>query len=188
MSEEANIADYEVKWDHLSRQLRSAKEMGALTLFDAGCGTGWLTERAVDLGFTVEARDFSATAVGLARSRTAGNLIAWEVGPIHTIRVGRTFDVVMCVDVLFHIVDDPLWRKSVETLESLVRPGGLLLVQEHLVEEEAPAVADGTTHTRWRTLGDYTRVLEGARLLERDTYWLTGEQQTKDLLTFRRRD
>jgi 2-polyprenyl-3-methyl-5-hydroxy-6-metoxy-1,4-benzoquinol methylase len=186
MGEEANLVDYETKWTHISAALQSIKKPTESTLFDAGCGTGWLTDRVFRLGFKVEARDFSPAAVELAKRRTRGHNVAWSVGPIHTASVGSTFDVVICIDVLFHVVDDDLWRRSVETLQSLVHPSGLLLIQEHLVEERISVVANGATHTRWRTLADYTNVLTASTLLERDTYWLDGERDTKDLLTFRR--
>ncbi len=46
--------------------------------------------------------------------------------------VGRLFDVVSAVDVLFHVVDDETWEQTVRRLASHLGPGGRLVVAEHV--------------------------------------------------------
>jgi SAM-dependent methyltransferase len=46
--------------------------------------------------------------------------------------LGEQFGVVNAVDVLFHIVDDGLWRQAVRNLAAHLEPGGRLVVAEHV--------------------------------------------------------
>jgi hypothetical protein len=92
----------------------------------------------------------------------------------------------MSIDVLFHIVDDDLWQRSVRNLASLVRPEGHLVIQEHLDPSGVPAPSDGTAHVRWRDEPDYLRVLSQWSLVSRDHYDLPDSDSWKDLLVFRR--
>jgi SAM-dependent methyltransferase len=46
--------------------------------------------------------------------------------------LGRTFDVVNAVDVLFHVVDDDSWRRAVRNLAAHLRPGGRMVVAEYV--------------------------------------------------------
>lgn len=46
--------------------------------------------------------------------------------------LGRTFDIVNAVDVLFHVVDDAAWRRAVRNLAAHLAPGGCLVVAEYI--------------------------------------------------------
>jgi 2-polyprenyl-3-methyl-5-hydroxy-6-metoxy-1,4-benzoquinol methylase len=186
LGEELNTQEYERKWRHVGVVLEGLRTAGARSLLDAGCGNGYFTERALQLGFEIHAVDFSADAVRLARSQAGREGVQWSVGPLDTFAPGRQFDVVMTIDVLFHVVDDELWRSSVVNLASLVSDNGTLVVQEHLVEQSAEGRADGTTHTRWRDLTDYRRALDGWDLISHDHYDLPESASWKDLVAFRR--
>ena len=98
-----NERAYEAKWDHLAIQLDQVGAPGPL--LDAGCGSGWFTQRFVDRGYTVTAFDFTESGIAAARERVTGD-VTWSVSDIASYRADQPSPVVVCIDVLFHIVDD----------------------------------------------------------------------------------
>jgi SAM-dependent methyltransferase len=187
LDERGNEADYEVKWQHLQPVLEAARREGADTLFDAGCGIGFFTGRAHTLGYGVEALDFSRSAIEVARVALPDSIV-YHVASVSDFRSDRCFDVVMCIDVLFHIVSDMLWADALASLARLTKPGGWLVIQDHLVApaDKLPEDPRGKSHTRWRARVDYTALLDGWRLDTFDSYVVPNERGTKDLMTFRR--
>jgi 2-polyprenyl-3-methyl-5-hydroxy-6-metoxy-1,4-benzoquinol methylase len=183
MSEADNEANYETKWAHLLPVLERLEAGDRLC--DAGCGVGWFTERFVARGLRVTAVDFTETGLAAARERVGGD-VEWVCSDLAAYRSDQPFDMVACIDVLFHVVDDGEWEEVVRNLGALAA-GGLLVIQDHLVEVATPPPSGpaGTFHTRWRTLGDYQRVLAGSELDLHDHYDLPMEETTKDLMVFR---
>jgi 2-polyprenyl-3-methyl-5-hydroxy-6-metoxy-1,4-benzoquinol methylase len=180
---DGNALDYEKKWGHVGAILERLRPSEGRSLLDAGCGIGWFSERAAALGFQVEGVDFSAAAIETARAGVEAD-IRWHVNELHTFEPGRRYDVVMCIDVLFHVVDDELWEATVRRLASLVGGDGCLLIQEQLRNQADPPATPSVTHVRRRTLGDYLETLDGWQLIEHDTYALPAQETRKDLLLF----
>jgi SAM-dependent methyltransferase len=180
-----NLADYERKWEHIRAVLERLDPHQGGHLLDAGCGIGWFSARAAALGFEVQGVDFSSAAVDTAR-RLSEPDVGFHVAALHTFAPGRRYDVVMCIDVLFHIVDDQLWRETVRNLASLVAGSGHLIIQEQLATAHSPAGDTSRTHVRRRAEADYRDLLSGWRLVERDTYTLPAQGSRKDLLRFSR--
>jgi 2-polyprenyl-3-methyl-5-hydroxy-6-metoxy-1,4-benzoquinol methylase len=185
MGQEANLEDYESKWEHLRAMLATLGLDGAAVL-DAGCGIGWFTERLAADGHGLTAVDFSASAVEIARRRL-GDQVDIEVGRLDQYQSGRTFPLVVCIDVLFHIVDDEQWRATLANLATQVAADGAFVVQDHLVDTPADVVDTTTTHTRWRSVSMYEAALPAWEIEALDHYLLPREGQTKDLMVFRRR-
>jgi 2-polyprenyl-3-methyl-5-hydroxy-6-metoxy-1,4-benzoquinol methylase len=182
LDEAANEDDYAAKWDRVRVALEREVVRGATRILDAGCGTGWFTQRVTTLGFAdVEGADFSAAAAEIAQRNAPTTRV--RVGPLHEITSNEPYDVVMCVDVLFHVVDDGLWKRSVENLAGLTRPDGALVIQDSLNEAGAPQPA---RHVRFRSLAAYRDTLSGWDLVDRDSYVLPNEEMRKDLMVFRR--
>ena len=154
-------------------------------MLDAGCGNGWFSARAADMGFEVEGVDFSAEAIDTAR-RTIGSKVQWHQSELTEFRPGRRYAIVMCIDVLFHVVDDELWEESVRNLASLSAVGGHLLIQEQLTEQRIPIGDHSRTHVRWRVKQDYLDVLPAWRLAEHHKYALPAQGVEKDILLFER--
>jgi hypothetical protein len=86
--------------------------------------------------------------------------------------------------VLFHVVDDALWARSVENLSGLARSEGTFVIQDSLNETDEPQPA---RHVRFRSLATYREVLPGWQLDAHETYVLPNELMRKDLMVFRRR-
>lgn len=99
-----------------------------LYLLDAGCGKGWFSRELARFGHKVDGIDGSAAAIEHCRQLGGGpefhrsTLSGW--------RSPHLYDVVLSVDVLFHILDDDEWERSVRNLASLVRLGGKLLIAD----------------------------------------------------------
>ncbi len=207
LGETANREDYESKWEHLSATLatldldeppiprggdgegdRATGEarVDGVAVLDAGCGIGWFTERLVGRGYQLTAVDFSASAVDIARRRL-GDKVDIQVGRLDEYQSGRTFPLVICIDVLFHIVDDDQWRATVANLAAQVAAGGAFVIQDHLIDAPVEIADVTTTHTRWRSEAMYSDALAGWELATLDHYRLAREGQTKDLMVFRHR-
>lgn len=180
LDEDKNAADYETKWEHI-REVFEGRTAG-WTVLDAGCGNGFLTERVYGLGVAVEGVDFSAVAADQARTRL-GTDVPVHVSPLHRFAPERRYSTVMCIDVLFHVVDDDTWAATVRNLASLAEHE--LVIQDHLVED-APSQNTTAVHCRWRTLDMYRRALPDWQLASHEVYELPHEQVTKNLIRFSR--
>jgi SAM-dependent methyltransferase len=182
LDETANRDDYAAKWERVRRVLEGEVERGARRLLDAGCGTGWFTRRAATLGFgEVEAVDFSSAAADIAQRNAPTSRV--RVAALDEITSTEPYDVVMCIDVLFHVVDDATWARSVDNLAALTGAHGALVIQDALDEVGAPQPA---RHVRFRSRGMYERALPDWQLDAHDIYVLPNEAMSKDLLVFRR--
>jgi SAM-dependent methyltransferase len=189
LGDEANQTDYDTKWAHIRAALLNAGAPRGKSLLDAGCGLGAFTERFVLLGYSVSAVDFAQNAVEIAKRRI-GDAVKWYVHGLVDFAPGQTFEVVVSIDVLFHITDDGLHQRAVSNLASLAVPTGVLLIQDHLVPESDVVLTYSPTasHVRWRSLERYRSILEPEwQLTSHDHYELPMEQNTKDLLVFSRR-
>jgi SAM-dependent methyltransferase len=177
MTEAQNLVDYAANASHVRTALLAKfPQPRGRALFDAGCGTGLVSAICADLGFQVTGADFSETAVSQARSRVPGG--SFIVQPFDQVRLAPV-DAILCLDVLFHIVDDDVWRRGLEALARNLKPGGRLLVLEHF-----PGTPSDAQHVRWRSLDLYREATAalGLRLSEVVTYRLPQLGAEKTLL------
>lgn len=102
-------------------------------VLDVGSGTGhWIDFYTR----TMEAR----SVTGVDFSELASAALSKRYERLDSIRVEQaditvhrpdfegSFDLVNAIGVLFHIVDDELWRKALENLAGYLRPGGTAIV------------------------------------------------------------
>ena len=106
-----------------------------LRVLDAGCGKGHFSRRLTEFGHHVDGIDTSEHAVGECR-RLAVGTDTYAVSSLRSWRPPYLYDVVICVDVLFHIMQDEEWEASLRNLASLVRLGGRLVVADHETEQD----------------------------------------------------
>lgn len=111
-----------------------------LFVLDAGCGKGHFARALARCGHRVDAFDPSPRAI--TRARATGGGPRYAEARLDTWRSPWLYDTVICVDVLFHILDDTQWTAGLRNLASLVRVTGRLI----LTDEDATAP---------RALGDY---------------------------------
>ncbi len=99
-----------------------------LSLIDVGCGGGLIAEPMRRLGFAVTGVDASTENVGTARAHaeTMGLEIAYRAATAEQVAAeGRTFDVVLALEIVEHVVDPEAFLK---TCASMVAPGGMMVV------------------------------------------------------------
>ena len=179
LSEAQNRQDYAINADHVRAALlaKFPRPQGHV-LFDAGCGTGLVSAVCAELGFRVIGADFSEAAVRQAQTRVPGGTFTAQ--PFDQAQL-EPVDAILCLDVLFHIVDDDKWRRGLETLARFLKPGGRLLVLEHF-----PGAPSDASHVRWRSLDRYCEAAAtlGLTVSEVVTYRLPHLAAEKTLLVF----
>ena len=99
-----------------------------LYLLDAGCGKGWFSRELARFGHQIDSIDASEAAI--EHSRELGGGPRYHRSSLAGWRSPSLYDVVLCVDVVFHILDDAEWERSLRNLASLVRLGGRLIVAD----------------------------------------------------------
>jgi len=95
-------------------------------VLDAGCGTGEHTLLAASAGADAVGVDVSSLAIERARGKAAerGIEARFEVGDaLNLAELGLTFDVIIDSG-LFHVFDDESRARYVQSLASVLRPGG----------------------------------------------------------------
>ncbi|MFD8720890.1 class I SAM-dependent methyltransferase [Streptomyces sp. NPDC059629] len=125
-----------------------------LFVLDAGCGKGHFARSLARCGHHVDAFDASEEAVTHARAEGGGP--RYGVSALDEWRSPWLYDVVLCVDVLFHVLDDAEWTASLRNLASLVRITGRLIVTDEDTQEPVPR-GDYILH---RPTAAYRRELE----------------------------
>ena len=147
-------------------------------LFDAGCGPGLVSRAFLDAGHRVVGVDLSAVMIARAQARcgSAGARARFEHRAIES-EVGREpYDGSISRYVAHHVVD-PL--AFVRTQVQLLRPGGVLVLADHITDPHPRRAGDHATierlrdrtHTRNLTLGGIVDLfvqagLESIRALE----------------------
>lgn len=99
-----------------------------LFALDAGCGKGYFARALARCGHRVDAFDISPYAIDHAGAEGGGPRYA--VAALDEWRSPWPYDIVVCVDVLFHVPDDEEWAAGLRNLASLVRVAGRLIVTD----------------------------------------------------------
>ena len=134
-------------------------DFGSVDSLDVGAGTGFYIDRWKELGVrSVAGIDLTDVAVSRLRKRYPQSAfynidIGNDIGELH----GHRFDVVSCMDVLFHIVDDNAYRRAFENVYTLLKPGGFFVFTEAFVHGPTRC----SEHVVHRTLDDIESVLRG---------------------------
>ncbi len=93
-----------------------------LRILDAGCGTGWMSERLSAYG-SVVAVDLADGVVERARRRAPQ--VDFRAGDLMTVDLGHDHDVVVSLEVLSHVPD---LLGYLTRLRTALRPGGQLFL------------------------------------------------------------
>ena len=118
------IRDWVLK--HFDRKENERQPLKGLSLLDIGCGGGLLTEPLTRLGATVTGIDAGGKNIAVAKlhaERSGLDIDYRETTSEALAAEGRTFDIVLNMEVVEHVQNVPLYMKS---CADLVAPGGLL--------------------------------------------------------------
>jgi SAM-dependent methyltransferase len=179
LTNEQNQTDYKVKVAEVLSALSSAVgDLRGKRILDAGCGIGIYSAALLARGAEVFGVDFTPKAINLARRENPG--VTFSVASLDTLCFKENFDCVLCIDVLFHVVEDSKWESALTSLVAAVKPDGALLIQEFFgVDSNAPE-----PHVRWRTQRHYQNRLGklGATISTSHSYELPAAKVTKTIL------
>lgn len=106
------------------------------TVLDVGSGTGFYIDRWKELQ--------AAAITGMDITQIAVEKLTQKYPDIPFIRAdiggelvpplaGQQFDIISCIDVLYHIMDDEHYARAIRNIYSLLKPGGVLLFSENFL-------------------------------------------------------
>ncbi len=144
------------------RGARLVEAMGSTTsaalprrVLDAGCGNGHFSRLMASFGHRVDGIDTSPTALGICRS-SAGPRESYHHSALSEWAPPYLYDVVVSIDVLYHIMNDEEWEASVRNLAGLIRLGGMI----GLVDHDTEKVTVHANYQKTRPASAYRRLLE----------------------------
>jgi 2-polyprenyl-6-hydroxyphenyl methylase/3-demethylubiquinone-9 3-methyltransferase len=120
----AYIRDWALK--HFGRDETLMRPLEGFRVLDIGCGGGLLTEPLARLGAEVTGIDAGSKNIAVAKlhAERMGLVIDYRETTSEALAAeGRTFDIVLNMEVVEHVSNVPLYMKS---CADLVAPGGLL--------------------------------------------------------------
>lgn len=123
-----------------------------LRILDAGCGRGHMTDALRRCGHLVTGIDSSRTAVAWA-TKTYGR--HFEHCQLASHRPGAPYDVILCIDVTFHLLDDATWRAGLAAFGRYAAAESLLLLTDAFGQRRS-ALSDYILH---RSRVEYEREL-----------------------------
>lgn len=156
MSQEWNESAYRRKRDRMTAMLGSLKlDLSGRDVLDAGCGVGMMSRLFADLGGKVQGIDVSPDGIEQARARCPEG--AFSVTSLVDFALGKKFDAIFCIDVLYHVVDDSNWRRVLGNFVIHAKPNARIVIVDQ-VQPEASRPAD---HVRFRTQAMYDDAFRG---------------------------
>jgi 2-polyprenyl-3-methyl-5-hydroxy-6-metoxy-1,4-benzoquinol methylase len=120
---------------HLTQHLALAPHLRVepgTNVLDLGCGIGRWSRQLARRGANVTGVDVAPSMVEEARKRTARESlqIDYRVADLRTLDLGRTFDLVLAVTVLQHILEDAEFARAVKNVARHLAPGGRAVLLE----------------------------------------------------------
>lgn len=172
--------------DHLltrfGRDAGAMRPFEGLTILDVGCGGGLLCEPLARLGATVTGIDAAERNITIAKlhAEQSGLDIDYQTTTSEALAAtGKTYDMVLNMEVVEHVDNVPLYMKS---CADLVKPGGLMLTAtlNRTARAYALAIVGAERVLRWLPVGthDWNKFLtpdEIRALLTRNGLKVTGE-------------
>ena len=156
------------------REPRDVRPYRGLTVLDAGCGGGLLSEPLARLGAGVTAIDADPRAIDVAASHAgdAGLDIDYRRATVEEVAAnGETFDIVVAMEIIEHVPD---LATIVDALGRVAAPGGALALAtlNRTLKSFALAIVGAEYVMRWLPRGThrwrkFVRPSEVARHLRR---------------------
>jgi SAM-dependent methyltransferase len=106
--------------------LRAARECGARSVVEVGCGTGLVSRLFVEQGYDVTGIDPSGPMLEIARARPGAGRARWIEGDVGALDVTDADFAFMAGHVAQFFVSDDSWRQALRVLHGALRPGGNL--------------------------------------------------------------
>ena len=116
-----NMYDTEKRVRVVFNTLLSPKELDGKKLLDAGCGTGWFSRRAVELGAVVTSLDVGENLLNEVKKKCETTRV---VGDVTALKFkDNSFDIIVSSDVIEHTPDP---AKAISEMARVLKKGGVL--------------------------------------------------------------
>lgn len=112
--------------EHFGLDPQARRPLENLSLLDVGCGGGLLCEPMARLGAKVTGIDPASKNISIAQNHSQAQDLDIDYQSTTAedlLKTGKTFDIVLNMEVVEHVADVPLFMNS---CTQLVSPGGLL--------------------------------------------------------------
>ena len=148
--------------DTIVAELKPAAKSGlrvldGVSVLDIGCGGGLISEPLARLGARVTGIDPAADTIAAAAAHASAQGLAIDYRAVRAetlVEASRTFDVVLCLEVVEHVPDVAAFLKVAATL---VRPGGLMILStiNRTLKSYALAIVGAEYVLRWLPVGTH---------------------------------
>lgn len=121
-------------------------------ILDIGSGTGFYINIFRVLGAEkVTGIDITDQAIAnLKKTFSQFEFLKKDIGeplPENSPLLGK-FDIISCMDVLFHIVDDKRFEQAFENISRMLKPGGVLIYSDNFVNKETIRTKHQVSHSK----------------------------------------
>jgi 2-polyprenyl-6-hydroxyphenyl methylase/3-demethylubiquinone-9 3-methyltransferase len=142
---------------HFGRRAGGLRPLEGLSVLDIGCGGGLICEPLTRMGARVTGLDPAAETIAAATRHAAGGGldIEYHAGEAQDlIAEGRTFDAVVCLEVIEHVPDPAAFLRRAG---ALVSGGGLVLLStiNRTFKAYLLAIVAGEYILRWLPVGTH---------------------------------
>lgn len=103
--------------------LLSKEKMHGKLLLDAGCGTGWFSQKAEQLGARVVSVDVAGKVLREVRKKCSSSLIQCDI--CDTSFSDDSFDIVLASEVVEHTLSP---KQAIAEMARVLKPGGVLVL------------------------------------------------------------
>jgi SAM-dependent methyltransferase len=170
-TEAYNTYRYKLSLEQISRVLDTLN-IEPQKILEVGCGIGFWT-RFLSSRFQNSdyiGVDISKKAIENLQRQYEGNpRVRFQCSDISTPpHFPYKYDLIICLEVLLHIVDNDLWKKAIHHMSQSLSPGGYILISDPLnIHGEPPPYKLGD-HDRVRKLEDFKHCLseEGLEIVK----------------------
>lgn len=141
----------------LERKVEGMRPLAGLKILDIGCGGGLLCEPLARMGASVTGVDPADASIAAAKMHAEQQGLAIDYRAVEAetlVAEGRTFDAVLCLEVVEHVPDPAAF---VKTCAALVRPGGVLILStiNRTLKAYALAIVGAEYVLRWLPVGTH---------------------------------
>jgi 2-polyprenyl-6-hydroxyphenyl methylase/3-demethylubiquinone-9 3-methyltransferase len=142
---------------HFERPAGGLRPFAGLSVLDIGCGGGLVSEPVARLGAAVMGIDPATENIEAARRHAVDQNLAVDYRACRVedlVAEERTFDCVLCLEVIEHVPDVPAFLAE---CARLVRPGGLMILStiNRTVKAYALAIVGAEYILRWLPVGTH---------------------------------